>query len=100
MLSNLLSFQGYGVASYYAVFDGHNGSDAAIYACSHVHQYLVESQHYPHNPEAAFKEAYKRADDRFIDKSNKEVSCFNFSFSTFRFLGFFFHISIEIANNL
>ncbi|XP_014276120.1 uncharacterized protein [Halyomorpha halys] len=71
-LHALFGIEGHGVASYYAVFDGHNGSDAAIYACSHVHQYLVESQHYPHNPEAAFKEAYIRADDRFIDKSNKE----------------------------
>ncbi|CAH1405568.1 unnamed protein product [Nezara viridula] len=71
-LHALFGIEGHGVASYYAVFDGHNGSDAAIYACSHVHQYLVESQHYPHNPEAAFKEAYIRADDRFIDKSKKE----------------------------
>lgn len=71
-LHALFGIEGYGVASYYAVFDGHNGSDAAIYACSHVHQYLVESQHYPHNPEAAFEEAYIRADDKFIQKSNKE----------------------------
>lgn len=71
-LHALFGIEGYGVASYYAVFDGHIGSDAALYSCSHIYQYLVESQYYPTNPEAAFKEAFIKTDERFIDKSNKE----------------------------
>ncbi|CAB0015904.1 unnamed protein product [Nesidiocoris tenuis] len=62
----------YGTASYYGVFDGHNGVDAAAYSSCHVHQYLVESPHYPHDPERALKDAFKKTDDRFIDKCNKE----------------------------
>ena len=36
--------------SYYSVFDGHAGTDAACYAASHLHELLVASQHYPEDP--------------------------------------------------
>ncbi|KAF6203766.1 hypothetical protein GE061_002101 [Apolygus lucorum] len=71
-LHALFNIKDCGSASYYAIFDGHNGVDAAAYSSCHVHQYLVESPHYPHNPELALKEAFQKTDDRFVDKSNKE----------------------------
>ncbi|BES97229.1 PP2Cc [Nesidiocoris tenuis] len=71
-LHALFNIKDYGTASYYGVFDGHNGVDAAAYSSCHVHQYLVESPHYPHDPERALKDAFKKTDDRFIDKCNKE----------------------------
>ena len=37
--------------SYYSVFDGHAGTDAACYAASHLHELLIASQHYPEDPE-------------------------------------------------
>ena len=36
--------------SYYSVFDGHAGTDAACYAASHLHELLVASQNYPEDP--------------------------------------------------
>ena len=36
--------------SYYSVFDGHAGTDAACYAASHLHELLVASQFYPEDP--------------------------------------------------
>lgn len=66
-------FQDCGPASYYAVFDGHNGLDAAVYGVSHLHQFLVESQNYPTDPVLAFKDAFKKTDKQFIYKSGKEV---------------------------
>ena len=36
--------------SYYSVFDGHAGTDAACYAASHLHELLVASQYYPEDP--------------------------------------------------
>ena len=36
--------------SYYSVFDGHAGTDAACYAASHLHELLIASQHYPEDP--------------------------------------------------
>lgn len=59
--------------SYYAVFDGHAGTDAAIYSVSHLHQFLAESSFYPTDPERALKDAFSRTDTLFLEKSNREV---------------------------
>ena len=40
--------------SFYAVFDGHAGTDAAAYAAAHLHKLLVESPAFPGNPVQAF----------------------------------------------
>lgn len=59
--------------SYYAVFDGHAGTDAAMYSVSHLHQFLAESSFYPTDPERALKDAFSRTDSLFLEKSNREV---------------------------
>lgn len=58
--------------SYYAVFDGHAGTDAAIYSVSHLHQFLAESSSYPTDPEQALKDAFSKTDTLFLEKSNRE----------------------------
>jgi hypothetical protein len=55
------------------VFDGHAGTDAAIYSVSHLHQFLAESSYYPTDPERALKDAFSRTDKLFLEKSNREV---------------------------
>ncbi|CAB3370223.1 Hypothetical predicted protein [Cloeon dipterum] len=55
-------------ASFYAVFDGHAGADAAIFSASHVHQFLAESQFYPSNPVEALKDAILRTDNLYLKK--------------------------------
>ncbi|XP_049831416.1 LOW QUALITY PROTEIN: titin-like [Schistocerca gregaria] len=59
-------------ACYYAVFDGHAGTDAAIYGVSHLHQFLAESPFYPKDPVRALKDAFRRTDQLFIEKSHIE----------------------------
>lgn len=71
-LHALFNIKDCGSASYYAVFDGHNGLDAAVYGVSHLHQFLAESQYYPTDPVLAFKDAFKKTDEQFIHKSGKE----------------------------
>lgn len=61
-------------ANYYAVFDGHGGQDAAAYCATHLHQYLVESVHYPTDPERALRDAFITTDEQFIAKSSTQVS--------------------------
>ncbi|KAF7988767.1 hypothetical protein HCN44_007077 [Aphidius gifuensis] len=60
------------LASYYAVFDGHAGQDAAVYCAAHLHQYLAESNYYPTDPERALRDAFVTTDAHFVDKSNRD----------------------------
>merc|ERR1712240_193662 len=60
--------------SYYAVFDGHVGSDASAYAAAHLHEILVESSKYPENLVQAFQEAFLTCDKNFVATSKKSGS--------------------------
>lgn len=71
-LHALFNIKDCGSASYYAVFDGHNGLEAAVYGVSHLHQFLAESHYYPTDPVLAFKDAFRKTDEEFIHKSGKE----------------------------
>merc|ERR1719483_1511295 len=57
--------------SYYAVFDGHAGTDAASYAAAHLHEMLVDSPNYPDNPGEAFTDAFLICDEKFVSTSKK-----------------------------
>merc|ERR1719481_2429901 len=60
--------------SYYAVFDGHAGTDAASYAASNLHEMLVGSVHYPSDPVQAFRDAFQTCDKEFTARSKKSGS--------------------------
>ena len=57
--------------SYYAVFDGHAGTDAAAHAAAHLHEHVIESAFYPSDPVEAFTEAFVKCDEEFVTKSKK-----------------------------
>ena len=54
--------------SFYGVYDGHAGKDAAAFAASHLHGKILASSHYPANPVAAIKDAFNQTDEAFLDK--------------------------------
>ena len=60
--------------AFYGVFDGHAGTDAAVYAAAHLHQYLIQNPLYHMDPVAALKHAFHFADTNFLKKAKKEVS--------------------------
>lgn len=60
------------LTSFYAVYDGHAGKDAAAYAASQLHARILESKSYPANPVAAIKEAFNRTDVAFLAKGELE----------------------------
>lgn len=62
------------MASYFAIFDGHRGQAAAVYSAAHLHQYLVESENYPKNPEQALRDAILKTDEKFVEKDEELVS--------------------------
>jgi len=60
--------------SFYAVYDGHAGTDAAAYAAARLHELLIESPAYPENPVQAFQEAFTTCDKDFVATSKKSGS--------------------------
>ncbi|XP_062545054.1 uncharacterized protein LOC134211808 isoform X2 [Armigeres subalbatus] len=59
--------------SFYGVFDGHGGQDAAFFTAAHLCYNIAKSSKYPHNIEGAIKEAFLKTDVAFIDKSDKHA---------------------------
>jgi len=57
--------------SFYAVFDGHAGTDAATFAAAHLHEMVVESGHYPADPVQAISEACLNCDKKFVETTKK-----------------------------
>ncbi|XP_039308798.1 uncharacterized protein LOC105201938 isoform X2 [Solenopsis invicta] len=71
-LNTMFNIQDDTIVDYYAVFDGHGGQDAAAYCATHLHQYLVESVHYPTDPERALRDAFLTTDAQFLAKSSTQ----------------------------
>jgi hypothetical protein len=64
--------------SFYAVYDGHAGKDAAAFAASHLHGKILASSHYPTDPVEAIKEAFNQTDEAFLEKVKVPLDLFDF----------------------
>ncbi|KAJ8940633.1 hypothetical protein NQ318_020690 [Aromia moschata] len=71
-LNTMFNVQEASPSSYYAVFDGHAGHDAAAYSSAHLHQFLAENKLFISNPEQALLDAFCKTDALFIDKCRVE----------------------------
>lgn len=60
-------------ASYYAVFDGHAGIEAAAYAVSHLHCHLAANLKALESPVDAMRNAFRKTDENFLQKCQKQV---------------------------
>jgi protein phosphatase 1L len=68
--SKLLDEEG---SSFYAVFDGHGGSNAAEFCVEHLLEYLLQDPDYKTKPIEALINAFQQLDKTFISYAN---SCF------------------------
>ncbi|KAM7309753.1 uncharacterized protein ISCGN_006741 [Ixodes scapularis] len=58
--------------SYYAVFDGHAGLEAANYATAHLHRNIVVQPDFLSDPVHAIQEGFAATDRNFLQRSSKE----------------------------
>lgn len=99
------------LTSYYAIFDGHGGTDAAAYSVSHLHCEIASNKFYPDKPAEALREAFMHTDEKFIEKSKKQVSdlflpfpdddqsAFEISYIELLFQNRFYNIEAGIRND-
>eukprot|EP01135_Chromosphaera_perkinsii_P005305 Nk52_evm2s337 gene=Nk52_evmTU2s337 len=71
-LNALLGLEGYPPQSFYAVYDGHGGTEAAEYAKVHLHVNICKSQHFRDDVEKAIKEGFMETDRRFVEMCHRE----------------------------
>ncbi|GAB1602286.1 protein phosphatase 1E-like [Argonauta hians] len=71
-LNTLFALQGYPSQSYYAVYDGHSGVEAAVYTMTHLHTNMVHSPYFVSDVPSALQSSYKLTDKRFVEKSKRE----------------------------
>ena len=67
------ALQGLPPTSFFAVYDGHGGVDAANYTASHFHCFLARNKNYPTDLNTAILETYRQTDEEFIIKAQQEV---------------------------
>ncbi|CAL1268840.1 unnamed protein product [Larinioides sclopetarius] len=70
-LNLLLDLKNAPAHSYYAVFDGHSGVDAASYASAHLHVNIVKHPAFLTDTVTAIIEGYKITDASFLKKCNE-----------------------------
>ncbi|XP_068600358.1 protein phosphatase 1E [Brachionichthys hirsutus] len=70
--NTLFNIQDQEEQAYFAVFDGHGGVDAAIYASNHLHVNLVHQESFSQDPSEALCRAFKVTDEGFVKKASRE----------------------------
>ncbi|XP_061905059.1 protein phosphatase 1E [Entelurus aequoreus] len=70
--NTLFNIQDQEEQAFFAVFDGHGGVDAAIYAANHLHVNLARQESLAQDPGEALRRAFKITDQHFVKKASRE----------------------------
>ncbi|KAF3434880.1 hypothetical protein FNV43_RR21967 [Rhamnella rubrinervis] len=60
--------------AFYGVFDGHGGTDAALFIRENILKFIVEDAHFPFCAAKAIKNAFLNADHAFADEASLDSS--------------------------
>ncbi|QCE16775.1 probable protein phosphatase 2C 27 isoform X1 [Vigna unguiculata] len=60
--------------AFYGVFDGHGGTDAALFIRNNILKFIVEDSHFPTCVGQAITSAFLKADYAFADSSSLDIS--------------------------
>uniref|UniRef100_A0A0R0K895 protein-serine/threonine phosphatase n=1 Tax=Glycine max TaxID=3847 RepID=A0A0R0K895_SOYBN len=60
--------------AFYGVFDGHGGTDAALFIRNNILRFIVEDSHFPTCVGEAITSAFVKADYAFADSSSLDIS--------------------------
>ncbi|CAJ1973126.1 unnamed protein product [Sphenostylis stenocarpa] len=60
--------------AFYGVFDGHGGTDAALFIRNNILKFIVEDSHFPTCVGQAMTSAFLKADYAFADSSSLDIS--------------------------
>ncbi|XP_062621083.1 protein phosphatase 1E-like [Saccostrea cucullata] len=71
-MNTLFDLKDFPHQSYYSVFDGHAGIEAAVYASNHLHVHLPSCEKFSSDPASALKCSYSATDEHFIKKAQRE----------------------------
>lgn len=69
--------QGQPETQFYAVYDGHGGLDASVYASKQLHLNLVKQETFTTDMENALKKCILQTDENFCTKAKREVLLLN-----------------------
>ncbi|XP_048412255.1 protein phosphatase 1F isoform X2 [Stegostoma tigrinum] len=58
--------------AFFAVFDGHGGVDAAVYAATHLHVNFAHQKMSLTQPEEALRQAFKQTDEMFLQRAKRK----------------------------
>lgn len=61
-------------SSFFAIYDGHGGSNCCDFLTQNLHQYIFNSKKFPAHPRQALIEGIKMAEQKFIEKVKGEYS--------------------------
>ncbi|KAJ6817992.1 putative protein phosphatase 2C 47 [Iris pallida] len=81
-------------AAFYGVFDGHGGTDAALFVRENILKFIAEDTHFQVSMEKAMKSAFLRTDHAFADASSSLDS----SSGTTALTAIIFGRSMHVAN--
>ena len=58
----------------FTVFDGHGGTEAAIYSAAHLHYHMVRHPAFTDDPISAINDSFTHTDEQFVAKAKREVN--------------------------